>query len=402
FLDVSVARPQWRGAAERVLRGFAMSLLVPDTYYTWVSAWVNDRFLEGTKLVYHRVREQGQNAVADPPGDHLLLRDTLEVESGPFAAFINGELSKRADYLCAESLDEFRAANRAVTQQGQIRAGHRHEKDDRYSLDDPSRWVLGWSNEHKVSALTDQLTQAQTRLLAIEDEITRIKAERDRLHQRRTSLQSLAAFENYTDIDWQAAGQQADQAESERAQLLSESSQLGAIEKQLEHNQEAAEQKQHELSQLRVSIAIDRDAATNAAKKRDREHAVVTERHEASDYDVIRQAYVYLDARVGGDPPADPDDCDRIAAELTKVLQQAIVSLRERGDGYQLTISRQMDDIRRRWPEATTEMDASIESASEFRQFRDRVEDDDLPRFADEFKRQLNTNTIRELASFNN
>src|SRR5699024_7176016 len=192
-------------AAERVLRCFAMSLLVPETHYPWVSSWVNDRFLEGTKLVYHRVREQQPSdqpsAAPDAPGEHLLLRDTLEVESGPFAAFINGELSKRADYLCAESLDEFRAANRAVTQQGQIRACHRHEKDDRYSLDDPSRWVLGWSNERKVSALTDQLTQAQTRLLAIEDEIARIKSERGRLHERRSSLQALAAFDNYTDID---------------------------------------------------------------------------------------------------------------------------------------------------------------------------------------------------------
>src|SRR5699024_9506272 len=251
-------------------------------------------------------------------------------------------------------------------------------------------------------ALTDQLTQAQTRLLAIEDEITRIKLERGRLHERRSSLQALAAFDNYTDIDWQAAGQQAEQAESERAQLLSESSQLDAIEKQLEHNQQAAEQKQRELSELRASIAIDRDAANNAAKKRDREHAAVTARHDADDYEGIRQAYGHIEQRLGGEPPADPDDCDRVAAELTKELQQAIDSLRASGDGYQLTITRQMDDIRRRWPEATTEMDASIESAGEFREFRDRVEDDDLPRFEDEFKRQLNTNTIRELASFNN
>ena len=47
-------------------------------------------------------------------------------------------------------------------------------------------------------------------------------------------------------------------------------------------------------------------------------------------------------------------------------------------------------------------MDASVEARTEFRAFYDRVSSDDLPRFEDEFKRQLNTNTIRELAQFNN
>ena len=45
-------------------------------------------------------------------------------------------------------------------------------------------------------------------------------------------------------------------------------------------------------------------------------------------------------------------------------------------------------------------MDASIDARGEFRAFRDRVRQDDLPAFEVEFKRQLNTNTIRELAGF--
>jgi len=61
-----------------------------------------------------------------------------------------------------------------------------------------------------------------------------------------------------------------------------------------------------------------------------------------------------------------------------------------------------MTEVRRRWPEATTEMDASVAARDEFRAFHDRVATDDLPRFEDEFKRQLNVNTIRELAQFNN
>ena len=62
-----------------------------------------------------------------------------------------------------------------------------------------------------------------------------------------------------------------------------------------------------------------------------------------------------------------------------------------------------MGEVRRRWPGAThARWTPSVEAREEFRAFHDRVTNDDLPRFEDEFKRQLNTNTIRELAEFNN
>ncbi len=46
-------------------------------------------------------------------------------------------------------------------------------------------------------------------------------------------------------------------------------------------------------------------------------------------------------------------------------------------------------------------MDADIDARHDFQAFHDRVADDDLPRFEADFKEQLNTNTIRELAGFN-
>ena len=67
LLDVSDEHAEWRGAAERVLRGFALSLLVPQQHYDAVAGWVNGRRLTfhgrggkaiGAKLVYERVPRQ--------------------------------------------------------------------------------------------------------------------------------------------------------------------------------------------------------------------------------------------------------------------------------------------------------------------------------------------------------
>lgn len=40
LLDVSPDHAAWRGATERVLRGFALSLLVPQQHYESVAGWV--------------------------------------------------------------------------------------------------------------------------------------------------------------------------------------------------------------------------------------------------------------------------------------------------------------------------------------------------------------------------
>ena len=61
-----------------------------------------------------------------------------------------------------------------------------------------------------------------------------------------------------------------------------------------------------------------------------------------------------------------------------------------------------MSEVLRRWPELRADLDASVESRADFVAFRERVATDDLPRFEDEFKEQLNKNAIQELAGFNN
>ena len=58
---------------------------------------------------------------------------------------------------------EFRRMPTAITKAGQVKGGGgRHEKDDRFRIDDRSRYVLGWSNESKIAALTVELGAGRT------------------------------------------------------------------------------------------------------------------------------------------------------------------------------------------------------------------------------------------------
>ncbi len=55
LLQVREDERDWEGAAERLLRNFGLSLLVPDAHYPQVSEWVDRTHLRG-RLVYFRVR----------------------------------------------------------------------------------------------------------------------------------------------------------------------------------------------------------------------------------------------------------------------------------------------------------------------------------------------------------
>src|SRR5690606_5103482 len=76
------------------------------------------------------------------------------------AEWLRHELRQRFDYACVDSLQAFRSAERALTREGQVKHGKsRHEKDDRYHVDDRSFWVLGFDNREKLALFETQAAE---------------------------------------------------------------------------------------------------------------------------------------------------------------------------------------------------------------------------------------------------
>ena len=122
-----------------------------------------------------------------------------------FAPWLERELASRADAECVETMAEFRRATRAVTKAGQIKGGVRHEKDDRFRIDDRSRYVLGWSNERKINVLLDRAAELAGQLAEAE----RIRAGHDAVAKaavvRGQLLAGLDQTRDFREIDYQSA-----------------------------------------------------------------------------------------------------------------------------------------------------------------------------------------------------
>lgn len=174
LLEVKQDSALWQGAVERVLGGFARSVLVDDKHYAAVSAYLNDHNI-GERLFYNRVMQQ--TAAARAPGPNSLVRK-LNIAAGPYADWLREELKAHFDFECADTVQAFRAAHRAVTREGQVKHNTtRHEKNDRQRVDDRRNWVLGFDNKAKLTLYQNKAAELGGEISTLTNELGKVNGE---------------------------------------------------------------------------------------------------------------------------------------------------------------------------------------------------------------------------------
>jgi uncharacterized protein YPO0396 len=214
-LEVRAEFAAWTGAIERVLRPFALTLLVRTEHLAAVRRWIDARSLRA-RLVFEEVSAHAPPA--RPVRSELSLVHRVSVAPGPFADWIAGQLSERYDYACVDAPDALGDHVRAVTINGQLKTSRtRYEKDDRSRIDDRGRWVLG-DREGKLEALSVQLQAATRRRDELDAEAERKERQRTATVSRRAILGTLRR-QNWADVDHRSALAAAEALERQLAEL---------------------------------------------------------------------------------------------------------------------------------------------------------------------------------------
>lgn len=384
---------EWEGAAERVLRGFGLSLLVPDEHYRAVSEWINDHHLR-SRLVYYRVPRNVAPA-AEPGGGGPLLVSKLEIADTALFPWLERELAHRAGYECVETLEQFRRAHRAVTRAGQVKgAAGRHEKDDRRRIDDRSTYVLGWSNEQKIDSLLEQATKLQRRLDELATERERLDGQLAAAGQRRGVFAKLVEFQSYGELDWSEMVTKVADLMREKQRIEEASGELTRLGREIESVERSIADGKQAHDALVSAIGWLEDRRERDRVELQRSQAVLRD----ATYDTA--AFERLAERIGAAAMSDPDRIDRLQTEAADAVTSAINGRTSRQHTIGSQAVRKMVAFRQRYPLETAELDDSVQAAGEYRELYRRLVDDDLPRFEEQFKNYLNTNTIRDIAGF--
>jgi uncharacterized protein YPO0396 len=400
--ELIAVRPEeadWEGAAERLLHSFALSVLVPDSHYRAVSDWIDGHHLR-ERIVYYRVPDHAaMSRVAPPDYGANTLAAKLEVKDTPFAPWLERELAGRADAVCVETMAEFRRVPRAITKAGQIKGGIRHEKDDRFRIDDRGRYVLGWSNERKIDALLGRATALATRSAAIGAEQARHVKARDAAIERGQVLAALDQTREFAEIDYQSLVNRIAELKDEQDKLKAASAELARLNDQLA----TATQQITDLEKIRNAVngklgAVDdrtSDAQRNVAEARK-----ILAEPGAEQAGAHFPAIGDLLGKAGHEPPRLAAACDKAEAAAAAVIVEITEKRAERKARLSNRIVAAMGDFRRQYPVQTSELNDAVESAGGYRELHRQLTDDDLPRFRQQFKTYLNQNTIRDIAGF--
>lgn len=397
LIQVREDERDWEGAAERLLRGFGLALLVPEAHYRAVSDWVDRRHLNA-RLVYFHVRPRKAVPGATPHALSLVRKLAIKPDSAHYE-WLEQELRNRFDVACCDSAEQFRRETRALTRAGQIKdPTGRHEKDDRSRIDDRSRYVLGWSNADKLRALHDQRARLEAQLATLGQRIAEIQHSRQQLQGRLDALSKLEEFTRYTDIDWQSLARDVAALTDERARLESASNTLQELGRQLNTARERLADAETRLGESlgkrgetksKIEAAIELRTQATTVSDAQPIDAAQTARLEGWRQEAL------------GAHQLSVESCDNREQEVRKWLQERIDADDKRLARLTERIVNAMRGFKEAFKAETVEMDVSLAAHGEYRRLLEGLQRDDLPRFEARFKELLNVNTINEIANFN-
>ena len=388
----------WEGAAERLLHGFALSVLVPERHYAAVSDWINGHHLS-SRIVYYRVP---QAAGTTPPPDlyGTTLASRLEVKDSPFASWLDRELAHRADLECVETMAEFRRMPKAITKAGQVKgAGGRHEKDDRFRIDDRRRYVLGWSNERKIDAMIGRATALAALITAADKERVDYDAALQAAIEHGQILAGLDATTEFADIDYESVVNEIADLRQEHDRLTAASAELARLDADLKTVAERITGAEREMAEMNTRLGRTGQSISDAEAEQRSARAILAD----PACDLARgqfPAIAGLLAEAGHAPPATPGVCGAAETTAERVITGLAEKRADRRGRLATRIVTAMDRFRGQYPVETSELDSAVEAADGYRELHSRLSRDDLPRFRSRFKTYLNKNTIMEIAQF--
>jgi len=401
LLQVDEAAREWEGAIERLLHNFGLSLLVPEHLYSRVSHYVDRTRLQG-RLVYYRVREQAQPS-REPSKEPRALIGKLRLKSeSPFYAWLENELLSRFDTICCDTIEDFRRLPNAITRNGQIKTGgRRHEKDDRHSLDDRGRFVLGWSNEQKIKTFEAMARELEGEVQKKAAQLTDLQRQQQELGGRRDCCRDLLQVKDYADIHWQPLALQIQALEEEKRRIEQGSDLLRTLRNRLQQVQEEIKEKEKRRDE---HFGV----KSRGEQQRDDRFAelnLVLEESAKAAKEERNRLFPELDrfcVETLGEKALTLQNLEKSQIEVRSHIQQKINAESSKCERLGQKIVQQMQVYKHDYPAETVEVDAELEAMAEFEKMLKALRTEDLPRHEARFKQLLNEGTINSVALFQN
>jgi uncharacterized protein YPO0396 len=392
LIEVKSDETAWQGAIERVLYGFALSILVGDAHYSAVTHYINHTNL-GRRLVYYRTgRPELLQSKSPITSQSLVLK--LNVKEGVNAEWLQNELRQRFDYICVDSIQAFRNHDRALTREGQVKHSKtRHEKDDRRLINDRRSWVLGFDNREKLALFEKQAHDLAITIERLSREINLITEQETNRATKVIHCQTLA------NLQWQ---------EIDVVPLLNR---IDSINKQLKATREGNTELQLIHEQLERQKKLIACAETELLESKAKQQNLIKDFNETrrkleslqndplivplTDYQ--RQEF---DKRFNNfAKKVQLDNIDPLTTEVLRSINKENEEINKGINVCEKYIENRFADFKRLWPIDASDVDATLNSIPDYFAILTRLETDGLPIHEHRFFELLQNQSDQNLAA---
>ncbi|WP_333294644.1 ATP-binding protein [Microcoleus sp. CZ3-B4] len=378
-------RQKWEGAIEKLLHNFGLQLLVPEKYYHQFTRYVDHTNLRG-RVVYQKVDNKNLDLVSKNLDDNSLFYK-LEIKSDTkYNVWLANELSQYyGNYLCCQDLELLEQQNYALTINGLIKKGNRHEKDDRHSSNENKRrYILGWDNSKRIKDCEAELNERKAELSRVEKAIQDIETQQKERNRHKNLLEKLLEFNDFSAIDWKP--------DASKKQTLVEQKQ------ELEENCDRLEELKRKLADVSTHIQ-NNEAAKSVAERnigildRDIEHyqkqSVECEKRSSLSTSQEMQTYTPDIEESFSNQIPSLDNIDTWETRVKESYQGRISDANNKLNSLRNSIEKKMMSYKGGYPAETANVDASVEFIPEFKGMLEKIERDDLPTQEQRFKKLL-------------
>ena len=393
LIQVKEESSDWCGAIERLLHGFALSLLVDERHYAAVSKYVNETHL-GKRLVYYRVGSDVRT-ISTPLHKQSLLHK-LELKETTYRSWLESELKRRFDYACVENMRDFRQEKRAITKTGQVRHGpDRHEKDDRSRIGDRHNWVLGFDNREKLALYTKRAQELGIEISDLDKQLEALKEERE-AQQSRVQACMVIINLSWQDVDVGSSLDRIQMIERQLSELRGANRQLQALEEKIDQQRERVRRAEGELRE----VMVEHQEVENKLKEFRQQCQTIQEKL-ATLIQPEPQQREMLDERFQSKGVLTLGNLDDRRREIERNIQETLRAFTSERSTCVKKIENAFAEFKREWPQEGADFDATLASVNEFLTLLQRLEWDGLPQHEKKFFDMLESQSTENLAALN-
>lgn len=396
---MKVHDPEWEGVIEKLLHSFALRMLIPSDLYADVCKLLNRKNIS-TRLVFQKidalfnVKPSSQKMESDQLFHKLTFKD-----QSPYIPWLKEQIIKQYDYACVKELSVFQKQFKGITPQGLIKHGMSlNEKDDRFSIDDKNRFILGWDNQEKLDWLFKTIQDSQQSHDKLAQSIKSVEQLIRQAESQLNAIQALRKIDDFSLIDGQTIASEIDNMKKRQSMLMTKNHDSGNIQKALQQ----LEGKIRANQELRDQALKDMAVLSNAIQELAREIGYCEKILGDSEEPKAESAWVKSFMKKRKQNFADLSLRDYALLEKTAFdeLNAHVYKSEAEKQSIQVALVRKMTQFKARFSEQTLDFDTTIDSLPSYLDLQKRLKTESLPEHERRFHKLLSKSVMNDMAAF--